>query len=94
MTNLTTEGVGGASCCVLPGCECSRVNNKNALPVITVAVRKWASPPLPVPGGGEYTGTVFEFSARVKNAGYKEGHGNFKARENNSLVRGSETLHA
>lgn len=51
------------SSCVLPGHETDRVNSKTALPVIIVAFRKWASPPLPVPGeGGGYTGTIFVFS--------------------------------
>lgn len=57
------------SCCVLPGPETHRENNNNKkkgklLPVITVAFRKWASQPLPVPGGGGggYTGTIFEFN--------------------------------
>lgn len=39
------------SSCVLPGYETGGENNNNALPVITVAFRKWASPPHPVPGG-------------------------------------------
>lgn len=53
-TNLTTRSKGKKrvpSSCVLPGHETCRVKSKNVLSVIILASRKWASPPLPVPGG-------------------------------------------
>lgn len=66
-TNLTTrskEKKRVPSSCVLPGHETCRVKSKNVLSVIILASRKWASPPLPVPGGveGGGTGTIFVLS--------------------------------
>lgn len=60
------------SSCVLPGYESSRVNNKNALPVITVAFRKWASPPLPVPGGGGWE--IHRYNLWIQPKNYSNKH--------------------